>query len=129
MHIAITATYAAILALIVLALAINVTKNRVKYRISIGDGGNPHMLRAIRLHGNAIEYAPLTLMLMLIYEINGGAHAVLHGIGIALIVARMVQTWGMWTTDMPGLGRRVGQSLTWVTLLVLVALNLWKVAF
>jgi uncharacterized protein len=126
MHIAITAGYAAILALIVLALAINVTRHRVKFGVSIGDGGNPHMLRMIRLHGNAIEYIPLALVLMLIYEINGGAHIVLHIIGIALLAARLVQTWGMWSTATPGFARRTGQSLTWLTLAALAVANLWQ---
>ncbi len=44
------------------------------------------MLRMIRLHANAVEYLPLALVLMAIYEINGGWHTLLHVVGIALIV-------------------------------------------
>lgn len=112
MPVSVTAPYAAILALIVLALAINVTMHRVKLRVSIGDGGNPLMLRMIRVHANAAEYVPLALALMLAYELNGGSHMALHIIGIALIAGRVVQSWGMWAKELPGLGRRVGQSLT-----------------
>ena len=127
MQLTITAIYAGILALIILALGINVTMHRVKLRISLGDGGNPQMLRMIRLHANAIEYVPLALLLMAIYEINGGWRAALHVIGIALVVARLAQSWNMWSTEIAGPGRRVGQALTWASLGALALLNLAKV--
>jgi uncharacterized membrane protein YecN with MAPEG domain len=127
MTLSITALYAGILALIVLALAINVTLHRVKLQVSLGDGGKPQMLRMIRLHGNAAEYIPFAVLLMAIYELNGGAHMALHIVGIALVAGRMLQTWGMWTTDMPNIGRQIGQSLTWLSLVALAVLNLWKV--
>ena len=126
MSVSITAFYAGILALIFVALAINVTRHRAKLHVSIGDGGNPEMLRMIRLHGNAAEYIPFAVLLMALYELNGGWHIALHIVGIALIVGRLVQSWGMWGTEVPGLGRRMGQGLTWLSILALALLNLSK---
>jgi len=123
-----TAAYASILALIVVALAINVTVHRAKLKVPLGDGGNPDMLRMIRLHGNAIEYLPLAIVLMAIYEINGGWHWALNAIGIVLIVARLLQSWNMWNTAIAGFGRISGQSLTWLSIAALAVLNLLKVA-
>ena len=128
MTLSITALYAGILSLIMVALAINVTIHRAKLRVPMGDGGNPIMLRMIRLHGNAVEYLPLALLLMAIYEINGGWHSALHAAGIALVVARILQSWNMWSTDIAGFGRISGQSLTWLTIVALALLNLAKVA-
>ena len=128
MTLPITALYAGILALIVIALAINVTAHRVKLRVPLGDGGNAQMRRMIRLHGNAAEYIPLALALMLIYELNAGSHMALHIVGIALIAGRIIQTWGMWATDMTNIGRQIGQSLTWLSVAALAVLNLWKLA-
>lgn len=128
MQVSIAALYAGILALIIVALGINVTTHRVKLSVPLGDGGNPQMLRMIRVHANAIEYVPLAVLLMLIYEINGGWHAALHAAGIALVVGRVLQTWGMWGTEMPGFGRAAGQSLTWISIAALAVLNLWKIA-
>jgi uncharacterized membrane protein YecN with MAPEG domain len=127
MSVSITALYAGILALIVIALAINVTLHRVKLRVPLGDGGNAQMRRMIRLHGNAAEYIPLALVLMAIYELNGGGHTGLHIVGSALVAGRVVQTWGMWATDMTNIGRQIGQSLTWLSLIALAVLNLAKV--
>lgn len=127
MPIGITTLYAGILALIVTALAINVTRHRAKLKISLGDGGNPQMLRMIRLHGNAAEYIPLALVLMLVYEINGGWAAALHIVGIALVAGRLLQSWGMWSSDKPGFGRGVGQTATWFSIAALAVLNLSKI--
>jgi uncharacterized protein len=128
MTLSITALYAAILALIMVALAINVTIHRAKLRVPIGDGGNPQMLRMIRVHGNAVEYVPLGIVLMGILELNGGWHWALHAAGLALILARVLQSWGMWSTDIAGFGRISGQSLTWITIAALAVLNLAKIA-
>lgn len=124
----ITALYAGILALLIVALGINVTVHRVRFGVSLGDGDNPQMLRMIRLHGNAVEYIPIALVMMLVYEINGGSHVVLHASGIALVIGRLLQTAGMWTTELPGFGRRAGQSLTWLAIAALAILSLLKLA-
>jgi uncharacterized membrane protein YecN with MAPEG domain len=127
MTLSITALYAGIMALIVVALGINVTRHRVKLGVPLGDGGNPQMLRMIRVHGNAIEYLPLALVLMLVYELNGGWHIALHVIGIALVAGRLLQTWGMWSTEIAGFGRGAGQSLTWLSIAALAVLNILKI--
>jgi uncharacterized protein len=128
MSVSITALYGAILGLIVITLAVNVTVHRVKLRVPLGDGGNAEMRRMIRLHGNAAEYIPLAIALMLIYELNGGADLGLHIVGIALIAGRVIQTWGMWATDTTTRERQIGQSLTWLSVAALAVLNLLKLA-
>jgi len=127
MLVSVTALYAAILAIIIVALGINVTMHRVKLKVPLGDGGNPLMLRMIRIHANAIEYIPIALMLMLAYEINGGWHAALHAAGVALVAGRVLQTGGMWGTETAGLGRQAGQSLTWLAIAALAVLNIWQI--
>jgi uncharacterized membrane protein YecN with MAPEG domain len=41
MPMAVTALYTSVLALLILALAINVTRHRAKLEVGLGDGGNP----------------------------------------------------------------------------------------
>ena len=50
----------------------------------------------------------------------------LHVIGIALIAGRILQSWNMWSTEVAGFGRQSGQSLTWLSIIALAVLNLWK---
>jgi uncharacterized membrane protein YecN with MAPEG domain len=127
MPLSITALYAAVLALIIIALGINVTVHRVKLKVGLGDGGNPEMLRMIRLHGNAVEYLPIAIVLMIAYELNGGWHLALHVIGVALVAGRLIQTAAMWSTEVAGPGRGSGQSLTWISITALAVLNMWRI--
>jgi hypothetical protein len=123
----VTALYAAILTLILMALAINVTLHRRKLRVGLGDGSNPVMLRTVRMHGNAAEYIPIAVLLMLVYELNGGSHTTLHVGGCALILGRVLHAAGLWRSDGQSPGRAIGQALTWLTILALTAVNLSKV--
>ena len=124
MPVAVTALYAGILALIVTALAINVTAHRV----SLGDGGKPQMQRMIRIHGNTVEYLPLGIVLMGLYELNGGARLPLHACGIALILGRLLFIAGVWNSDGPNLVRATSMTVTWLAVAALAILNLWQIA-
>jgi uncharacterized membrane protein YecN with MAPEG domain len=126
MSIQITALYAAIFALWLTALAINVTVHRVKLRVPVGDGNNAQMRRMIRLHGNAAEYVPIALLLMLFYEVNGGSHTVLHVVALLFLFARLMHAWGLGVSDMTNQRRQIGQGLTWLIIVALAVLNLWK---
>ena len=60
----IIAIYAAPLAFLYIALAINVIRLRFKHRVSLGAGEVPKLERAIRAHGNFAEYVPFALLLI-----------------------------------------------------------------
>jgi uncharacterized membrane protein YecN with MAPEG domain len=127
MTVPITALYAGILGLLITALAINVTVHRAKLKVDIGDGGNAQMLRMIRVHANAVEYVPLGLLLLGLYELDQGWPAVLHAAGIALIVGRVLHVAGLWNTAGLNFGRGAGVTLTWITIAALAVLNLWQI--
>jgi len=60
--------YAALLAMLFVALSIRTLRLRRRLRIGIGDAGNEQMLRAMRVHSNFAEYVPLTLFLIYLAE-------------------------------------------------------------
>ena len=68
----ITALYASLLALIILWLSYNVVNFRRKKLVDLGDGGHDEGIRHIRAQQNTLEYIPLAILLMAIYEINNG---------------------------------------------------------
>jgi uncharacterized membrane protein YecN with MAPEG domain len=127
MTVPITALYAGILGLLITALAVNVTVHRAKLKVDIGDGGNAQMLRMIRVHANAVEYVPLGLLLLGLYELDQGWPAVLHAAGIALIVGRVLHVAGLWNTAGLSFGRGARVTLTWITIAALAVLNLWQI--
>ena len=62
MPLPITATYAAALAIILLALIYHVILARAKYEVSIGTGGNADLHTRVRRHGNFVETVPIALI-------------------------------------------------------------------
>lgn len=57
--------------LLTLFLSIHVSRNRQKHQISTGGGDVPQLFKAIRVHANLIENAPLALILLLGIELQG----------------------------------------------------------
>jgi uncharacterized membrane protein YecN with MAPEG domain len=60
----ITALYAALLTMLFVVLSVRVIAMRRGSGAALGDGGNPELLRRIRVQGNFAEYVPLGLVLL-----------------------------------------------------------------
>jgi uncharacterized membrane protein YecN with MAPEG domain len=114
MLVAIVAFYAGLSGLIAIALAINVARNRIARRVNLGTGDDPLMERAIRAHGNFIENVPLVLLLLLLLALGGVSAWWLHGLGIALLIARLAHAYGLLAAH--GGSRSLGITLTWIVL-------------
>ncbi len=114
----ITGLYAALIALLVVALAARVVRLRMRLRIGIGDGGHPELGRAIRAHGNLIEHAPLLLLLLLIAELSHALPAGgLHAAGLVILLGRALHAFGLSRSAGTSPGRFLGTVLTWVAFL------------
>ena len=122
MSVAVVTFYAGLNGLIALVLAALVVRQRGKTKTGIGTGGHPVLERAIRVHGNFIEYVPLILILLLLLELGGLAPLWVHLMGIALTLGRILHAWGLSTDPGESFGRAAGTTLTWLTLLVAAAL-------
>jgi len=114
----ITGFYGALAALWLVVLAANVIRNRWHHKVGLGDGDNPHMLRAMRIHANAAEYIPIVLIVMMLFELEHGAPLQLHISGIALIAGRVAHTWGLSRSSGASIGRASGIVLTLVAILI-----------
>ena len=111
----ITPLYAGVLALLFFVLSIRVIRMRGT-GISLGDGGNPLMLRRIRGHGNFAEYVPLILLMMGFLEISHYPAYLLHGIGVVLVAGRLLHGYALSFTEKFSLGRFLGTVLTFTAL-------------
>ena len=120
----ITGLYASLLALIIIWLCYKVVVFRRIKGIEIGDGGDQRGIRHIRAQQNAVEYIPVTLLLFAIYELNNGNHLMLHGIGIALVFARLIHPMGFVSKKGVSFGRFYGTLITWLIMLLLAGLNI-----
>jgi len=122
----ITGIYAALLALLVVILAVRVMLLRRKTSIGLGDGGNRTLACAVRAHGNAVEYAPLALILLLVLELNQTQPLWLHAFGIVLVLGRVAHAAGLSATPGMSAGRAIGAALTLLVLLVMALLLIWQ---
>jgi len=108
--------YAALLALLFIALAFRVIRERVRARVGVGDAGDPMLLRAMRVHANFAEYVPLALLLLAFMELQGTAAALLHGLCVALLAGRLSHAFGVSRQPEPLLFRRIGMGLTFAVM-------------
>ena len=116
----VTALWTALIACWILLLMLRVVRLRWTRRVGIGDGGDKDLAKAIRVHGNAIETMPIALLLMLTYELGGGAAWLLHVCGSALLASRVLHAAGLTRTAGASAGRMLGSTL-WATVVVVLA--------
>ena len=123
----VTALYAALSTLLVIALALRVVQLRARHKIGLGDGGERRLQQAMRVHANAIENLPLALILLLLLELAGTGATLLHVCGASLLVARGLHAWGFSLRSGPSFGRFVGTALTWIVMLAMAGVLLVRV--
>jgi uncharacterized protein len=120
----VTALYAGLYALLLLVLAAGVSRLRGRLKVGLGDGGHAPLTRAIRAHGNAVEWGLPLLLLMLVAELNHASHLFLHVCGIVFLLARVAHAVGLSSHGGESKGRVVGTAVSW---LVLTVLALWNI--
>ncbi|MFO1314085.1 MAG: MAPEG family protein [Burkholderiales bacterium] len=119
MSVPITALYAGLCGLVLLALAARVIRLRWSLRVGTGDGGDRALNRAIRVHGNAAEYVPIALVLLLVAEIDRASPALLHACGGVLVAARLLHAIGLSRTTGVSWQRMAGTTGTAAVIAVL----------
>ena len=124
MPLTITPLYVALAAVILLVLTFRVIRLRRRLEIGLGTGGNAEMEKAVRSHGNFIEYAPIGLILLASAELSGAAAGWVQAIGILLIAGRLLHAWGLATSHGRSFGRTTGVVLTTAAMLIGIAVNL-----
>ena len=104
---------AGLLGLLAVALTIKIGLLRGRKRINLGDGGDAEMQAAVRAHGNLIEFAPLTLLVIYMASDFYGFRTV-AALSVVFLVARVLHAGGM--LGMIPKGRLVGALASTATL-------------
>ncbi len=131
MPLPITSMTAALLALLLLALAIQTVRKRLALKAAFGDAQDPGLIAASRSHGNLAEHAPIVLIMLGLLE-NGGANAsVLTAFAGAFVAGRIAHAIGLHQSSEPGkapLARQIGVIATWLVILGLAVMIVLGVA-
>ena len=113
----ITPLYAAILGLLFVGLSVRTLRLRRKLKIALGDGDQPILMRAIRVHSNFAEYVPISLLLVFFLELQIGPTFLVHLLCITLLVGRSVHAYGVSQIDENYRFRVAGIALTFVVVI------------
>lgn len=115
----VTALYAGLLALMAVFFAFLVARQRLRSRVALGAGQDAQLETRIRIHGNFVEYVPLTLILMAIAESGGLNVWALHGLGVWLVLARISHAYAL-SRGLSALRfRQFGIASNWLILVIL----------
>jgi uncharacterized protein len=110
--------YAALLALLFFYLSVRTIGLRRRLKIGIGASDSAEMLRAMRVHSNFAEYAPLVLFLIYLVEVQGGPNWLVHALGACLLLGRCVHAYGVSQVKEKFAYRVAGMGMTFTAMLV-----------
>lgn len=117
-----TAIYASILSILMCWLSMNVIKVRRKNKVKYADGGVSELQIARSAQSNAVDYIPITLILLFALEYNGGNIWLLHIVGITFVIARVIHCRSILADKLRG--RILGMQMTFGVIVTLAILNL-----
>jgi uncharacterized protein len=120
----VTALYAGLCVVLLLIFAALISRQRTSFKVGLGDGGHPPLVRAVRVHGNAVEWMLPMLLLLLIAELNHASHLFLHACGIIFVAARIAHAVGLSRSSGETAGRMAGTAASW---LVIGVLAVWDI--
>ncbi|MEC7291203.1 MAG: MAPEG family protein [Pseudomonadota bacterium] len=122
----ITGLYTGLTIILAIILGAGIGLHRGKTKVSIGDGGDPETLLRMRRHGNLVETAALTLLAMAIIEVNGASATLLHGLGIAYILTRILHPIGLKADDVTHPLRALGAGGSTLVMLIAGGMAIWQ---
>lgn len=124
----ITASAAAVLALLQTYLMLSVGMTRLRTGIGIGDGDQEPLALLIRRHGNLTENAPIFLIVLGLLEVAGGVSWAITTLASTFIVARLAHALALSQTAGPHPLRALGAFGTVLSIVATSAYLLWLAA-
>ena len=109
------ALYIALLILMLVALTYLVILQRVTKKVGIGDGGDPALSRAIRVHGNFAENAGFAVAGLIALALISAPVWLIHLCGMAMLAGRLAHAFALSQSVRGGPVRVAGMALTHVS--------------
>jgi uncharacterized membrane protein YecN with MAPEG domain len=121
----IVGVYAGLNILINLLLAYRVSANRVRAKVMTGTGDDDKLYNASRAHITNVEYMPIGLIGLVVLHMLLASIYVLHVVGLALTIGRVLHAIGVSRTGESTPPRLVGTLLTWIGQLIAGVACIW----
>ena len=113
----ITLLYTSLITILSIFLAFKVGITRGKTNTLLGEGDSSELLQSIRSHGNLMESAPISLILLLMLEMQSVADWKLHLIGSSFFLFRILHAYGISISRESTPYRVIGALGSWVLML------------
>jgi uncharacterized membrane protein YecN with MAPEG domain len=113
----ITLLYTSLITILAIFLAFKVGITRGKTNTLLGEGDSSELLQSIRSHGNLMESAPITLILLLLLEMQSVADWKLHLIGSSFFLFRILHAYGILISRESTPYRVIGALGSWMLML------------
>ncbi len=110
--------WSGLLILLMVFLSFRTIFTRRRLAVSFGDGGHAELTAASRIFGNAAEYIPPCLVILVLLALLGFQPVWVHAIGGGMLLGRVLHAWGLGRPKQPSFGRVSGMLLTQTALVV-----------
>ncbi|MBU1383487.1 MAG: MAPEG family protein [Alphaproteobacteria bacterium] len=98
--------------LLLVFLSFRTIFTRRRLAVSFGDGGHAELTAASRAFGNAAEYIPPCLVILVLLALLRFQPVWVHLIGGGMLLGRILHAWGLSRPKQPSFGRMAGMILT-----------------
>jgi uncharacterized protein len=97
----ISALTTAVLTLLLIGLSLNVSRLRLRHKMSYGHGQHKDLEVAVRTHGNSVEQTLLFLFLLMALESLTPGHLLLMVLATSFVVARILYPIATFSRRLP----------------------------
>ena len=110
--------WSGLLILLMVFLSFRTIFTRRRLAVSFGDGGHSELTAASRIFGNAAEYIPPCLVILVLLALLDFQPVWVHAIGGGMLLGRVLHAWGLGKAKQPSFGRMSGMILTQTALVI-----------
>ena len=124
----VVALYGALHMVLSITIMMYVGARRAKTKVSVGDGGDETLIKAMRCQANYVESAPIALIGLVLLGLLNASVFLLHILGAAFFIGRLSHFLGMGPGVIPS-GRMIGAILSLLSMIATALALFYSIFF
>lgn len=111
--------FVVICAAMFVAMGFHIAQYRRKNKFDLGDCGDAHLLQMIRAHGNAAEYMPMGLLLLVVLDLMDAPTNTVAMFGVVFVLGRAIHAAALLPQRQNYRRRFIGMILTFFSMIAM----------